>query len=200
MIYSLRGEVILIQPGTVVVECSGVGYKCSITLNTFEKLPKKGETVVLTHMVVRDDTLDLFGFADVRELECFRLLISVNGVGPKAALALLSQHTPDSLSLAIASGDAKSLTLAQGVGSKLSQRIVLELKDKLSVIGQNDAQLQSVAAAMSDDNISQAAQALVSLGYSMSEAALALKGSPPDTPSDVLIRLALKAMSSRRQY
>ena len=198
MIYSLRGNIVHSQPGTAVVECCGVGYKCAISLHTYSKLTQGREAILLTHMAVREDSVDLFGFFDARELESFRLLISVNGVGPRVALALLSDNTPDSLALAVASGDAKSLTRSAGVGNKLAQRIVLELKDKLGSLDRDGGSLQSLSAAMEDSAIGEAAAALVSLGYSASEAATALMGSDPSLTVDALIRNGLKKLSAKR--
>ncbi len=198
MIYSLRGTLIYTQPGTAVVECCGVGYKCAVSHNTHIKLSNNHEVTLLTHMAVREDSVDLFGFYDVRELESFRLLISVNGVGPRVALALLSDNTPDSLALAVASGDAKCLTRSAGVGNKLAQRIVLELKDKLGVIDRPDGSLQNLSAAMEESTVGQAAAALVSLGYTASEAAAALMGSDPSQSVDALIRSGLKKLSGKR--
>ncbi len=126
MIYSLRGKLLLSEPGGVVVECAGVGYRCAVSLSTLAKLPGTGsEVFLLTHMVVREDTVDLFGFADTQELASFRLLTTVNGVGARLALTLLSDFSSSQLALAVASGDAKALTRSAGVGNKLAQRIVL---------------------------------------------------------------------------
>ncbi len=126
MFYSLTGKL-------AVVECGGVGYRCMTSLTTLSCLPPAGERVTLyTHLNVREDALDLFGFYSMNELDAFKKLIGVSGVGPKSALAILSDMTPDRLALCIASGDAKSLTRAPGVGVKLAQRLILELKDKIS--------------------------------------------------------------------
>ena len=132
MFYSLSGKLIVKSGSTAVVECGGVGFTCGVTLQTLQRLPQIGEPVTLyTHLSVREDALDLFGFADPAELDFFRLLIGVSGIGPKVALAVLSQLPPDRLALCIATGDAKSITRAQGVGPKVAQRIVMELKDKV---------------------------------------------------------------------
>lgn len=198
MIYSLRGSLIYAQPGTAVVECCGVGYKCAVSHHTYRKLTQGREANLLTHMAVREDSVDLYGFFDARELESFRLLISVNGVGPRVALALLSDNTPDSLALAVASGDAKSLTRSAGVGNKLAQRIVLELKDKLGSFDRADGSMQNLSAALEDSAIGEAAAALASLGYTASEAATALMGSDPSLTVDALIRSGLKKLSNKR--
>jgi Holliday junction DNA helicase RuvA len=149
-------------------------------------------------MAVREDSVDLYGFIDARELESFRLLVSVNGVGPRVALAILSDNTPDSLALALASGDAKTLTRSAGVGNKLAQRIVLELKDKLGGFDRADGSMQNLSAALEDSAIGEAAAALTSLGYTASEAATALMGSDPSLSVDALIRSGLKKLSAKR--
>ncbi|MEG1887380.1 MAG: Holliday junction branch migration protein RuvA, partial [Oscillospiraceae bacterium] len=132
MIFSLHGKLIYTNINTVVVECGGVGYKCSATLKTLATMPDIGGNVfVYTHMVVKEDSVDLYAFSSLDELDCFKLITSVNGVGPKIGIALLSDFSSDQVALYIASGDSKSLTKATGVGAKLAQRIVLELKDKV---------------------------------------------------------------------
>ena len=132
MIASLNGKLILKELSFAVVDCGGVGFKCFITQNTYSNLGQIGDNVFLhTYLAVREDAMDLYGFSSVDELECFKLITSVSGVGSKIGIAMLSEFTADKISLYIASGDAKSLTAASGVGIKLAQRIVLELKDKL---------------------------------------------------------------------
>lgn len=197
MYYSVTGKLIHTEPYLAVVSCGGVGYKCMTTMSTLSCLPSVGEEVTLfTHLNVKEDALDLYGFYAMNELRAFRLLIGVSGVGPKSALSILSDMTPDSLSLCIASGDAKSLTRAPGVGAKLAQRLILELKDKvggeqLAVgVGEVAAQLRSDAS-----NMSEAVAALCALGYSQSQAAQALAGLAADTPVDEMIRHGLKAMA-----
>ena len=133
MFYSLTGKVVAIEDTAVALQCGGIAFRCMTTLNTISKIGRTGEEATLfTHLNVREDAMDLFGFYTQQELDCFKQLISVSGVGPKAALAILSQLSPDKLALCIASGDVKSITKAQGVGPKLAQRVVLELKDKFS--------------------------------------------------------------------
>ena len=198
MIYSLRGKLLLAEPGGVVVECAGVGYRCAVSLTTLSMLPPVGTEVLLrTYMAVRDDAVDLFGFADPQELESFRLLTSVNGVGAKVALTLLSDFTSSQLALAVASGDAKALTRSTGVGNKLAQRIVLELKDKLGGFGAADAQaLEAVTASSAKGgNLSEAIAALSALGYSQSEAAGALSDGSDDMPVEALIKRGLKKLA-----
>ncbi|MFR2561324.1 MAG: Holliday junction branch migration protein RuvA [Anaeromassilibacillus sp.] len=132
MFYSIKGTLTHMEPGFVVVECAGVGFKCLTTLSTQRTMPQIGEQVKLfTHLNVREDAMDLFGFATMMELNCFKMLTAVSGVGPKVGLAILSELSPEQVAMAAASGDSKSLTRASGVGAKLAQRIVLELKDKV---------------------------------------------------------------------
>ena len=201
MIYSLTGRLIHKQNSVAVVECAGVGYACQTTNQTLSRLT--GDTVTLfTYMHVTENSLDLFGFASLDELEVFKMLISVSGVGPKAALAILSEFTADKLILYIASGDAKMLTKAQGVGPKLAQRVVLELKDKASrllpagvISAPSDFFVGSSEAKVGTDNISEAISALVSLGYSRSEALSALGSIDPTKPADDMIREALRKLA-----
>ena len=198
MIASLSGKLLAKDLNFAVIECSGVGFKCSITKNTFSKLTSVGDTVFLhTHMVVREYALDLYGFASYEELNVFKLITSVSGVGPKIGLAVLSEFLPDKVLLYIASGDAKGLTAASGVGIKLAQRIVLELKDKVGSVavteGVSDVVL--VGNANASTNTKDAIEALVSFGYSQSEASLAVSKLDTSLATDDLIRQALKTLS-----
>ena len=197
MISSLRGRLIFSDTSTAVIECGGVGMRCFISLNTLAMLPKTGnEAFLYTYLSVREDALDLYGFSSEEELECFKLLISVNGVGAKMAIALLSEFTHDKISFYIVSGDAKSLTKASGVGPKLAQRIVLELKDKLA---KGPIELSSEAALVSNvgksSASSEAVAALVSLGFSQSEASLAVASLDQSLPTEELIKGGLKNLS-----
>lgn len=197
MFYSLTGKLIHTEAYLAVVECGGVGYRCMTSLTTLSCLPPAGERVTLyTHLNVREDALDLFGFYSMNELDAFKKLIGVSGVGPKSALAILSDMTPDRLALCIASGDAKSLTRAPGVGVKLAQRLILELKDKISkaelASGVGEATVQIGA---DGSGMNEAAAALCTLGYSQSQAAEALAGLAADLPVDELIRQALKKVA-----
>jgi holliday junction DNA helicase RuvA len=194
MIYSLNGIVTHVEPGFAVIECGGVGFKCSTTVNTLKKLPKTGEKAHLfTYLSVREDALDLFGFADDRELGCFKMLISVSGVGPKAALSILSEMTPEKFALYVASGDSKALTKAQGVGNKIAQRIVLELKDKVSseqaALGFNDIPVSA------SGNAEEAVNALMVLGYSRTEASLAAAKADGALSVEEIIRLSLRLLA-----
>ena len=163
-------------------------------------MPQRDSRVtVYTYLNVREDALDLFGFYSTDELEAFKLITSVSGVGPKNAMALLSEFEPDKLRIIIAAGDSKSLTRASGVGTKLAQRIILELKDKVGAIGSgdlSDGDLSAVGAVSASQNAAEAVEALVSLGYSQGEASLAVGRLDSQLPVEEIIRMALKAMSN----
>jgi len=202
MIYSVTGKLIAVEPGFAVVEAGGVGYRCATTTSTLARLPSRGkEVTLLTHLYLREDVLELFGFYTQEELRCFRLLIGVSGVGPKAALAILSTLTPQKLMLAIAAGDAKAVK-APGVGPKISQRIVMELRDKFSaedLAGGMSAGGGTDFSFLAGDDAptaqGEAVAALVSLGYSQTEAAAAIAKLDPELPVDGLIKGALKRLS-----
>ena len=194
MIYSLNGKLTYSDPTTAVVECGGVGYGCRVTYNTLQRLPDIGQNVLLyTYLNVREDAVDLFGFYEKEELECFKLLITVNGVGPKAAIAILSELSPNSLRVAISQSDTKTITRAQGVGPKMAQRIVLELKDKVGVaISDEDDNGVSVSSVSSSDSKNEAVSALVALGYSQSEAQKAISNCDLTKDTEQIIKDALK--------
>lgn len=201
MIYSLRGKLVHTDIGLAVVECGGVGYACKTTDTTLNALPPRGGQVILyTVLNVREDAVELFGFADGQELRCFKMLQTVSGVGPKAALAILSELTPDRFALAVAAGDVKAITRAAGVGPKLAQRVILELKDKVTDedISQGLAAGEAPPAKISSGSLGEAAAALMALGYSQSEAAAALSGQSPELAADELIRRALKSLAGGR--
>lgn len=199
MIYSLRGKLIYSDQSTAVVECAGVGYKCTVSYNTLKKLPEIGDEIMLyTHMAVREDACDLYGFASGDELDWFKRLISVNGVGPKAAIAILSELSCEKLTLAIASGDTKTITRANGVGPKMAQRIVLELKDKVvKSMGSTESGSVNIFAEDTQNGggvLSEAIAALIALGYSQSEAASAVSGQDLTQSVDTIIKNALKKL------
>lgn len=151
MIYNIKGELTYTDPQFVVVENSGIGFKCFTTLTTVKNLGKIGSTVNLyTYLSVKEDALDLFGFSTLEELNSFKLLITVSGVGPKAAVSVLSELSPEKLALAIASSDVKSITKANGVGRKTAERIVLELKDKTGSLSQTDFSSAASAASVAE--------------------------------------------------
>ena len=198
MIASLSGKIIAKDFSYAVIECGGVGFKCFITQSTYSRLGSLGDNVFLyTYLAVREDALDLYGFYDESELDAFKLITSVSGVGYKIGLAILSEFTPDKISLYIASGDAKSLTAASGVGIKLAQRIVLELKDKIGSISSEDSieDVVRVGNATAAPASKEAIEALVSLGFTQSEASLAVGRLDTSLSVDELIKQALKMLS-----
>lgn len=191
MIYSLNGILTHTEPDFAVIECGGVGFKCKTTNSTLSKLPAVGQKVrIYTYLNVREDALDLFGFVDEKELACFKMLISVSGVGPKAALSILSEMTPEKLALYIASGDSKSIQKVKGVGVKMAQRIVVDLTDKVSseqaALGFNDLPVSA------SGNAEEAVNALAVLGYSKGEASLAVAKVDSSLSVEEIIRQALK--------
>lgn len=200
MFYSITGNVVFTDENTVAVDCNGVAFQLNASRNTLTSCSAIGEKVTLfTHMSVREDAIELFGFADKGELDCFRKLINVSGVGPKAALAILSVLTPDRLAVCIASGDVKAITAAQGVGSKIAQRVVLELKGKLDMIASSSAAMGEAASAQKAYVSYQgedAVEALTMLGYSRSEASIAVGRLDTSLPTDQLIKQALKSLAS----
>lgn len=201
MLYSLRGKLIHMEQGCAVIECAGVGYKCVITFNTQKSLPKLNSEVMLyTYLCVRQDAVELFGFADESELNCYKLLTTVSGVGSKAAIAILSELSPDKLAVAIASADAKAITRAQGVGPKLAQRVILELKDKVENISASSGEFNALevsAVTDSNDNRAKAVTALGVLGYSSSEVAPILSAMDKTLSVEQLISAVLREMGRK---
>ena len=198
MFYDLNGVVAEMEANLAVIDCGGVGYACATTNYTLSQL-KKGERAKLyTYMNVREDAVDLFGFSSQSELHSFKLLLGVSGVGPKAALAILSTNTPANLAMAVVMGDEKALTAAPGIGKKIAQRIILELKDKLAKEQASfgpDTGGSVPLTVLPNDKAKEAGAALAVLGYSGSEVAAALKGIDIDTlPLEEIIRQALKRM------
>lgn len=196
MFYSLNGTLTHMDAAFVVIECGGVGFKCSTTANTMRRLPKLGErTKLFTYLNVREDALDLYGFSDEKELNCFKMLLSVSGVGPRVALSILSEITPEKFAFCAAAGDAKTLTHAPGVGMKLAQRIVLELKDKISsadaATGFSEPELGVISAS---GNAGEAVNALMVLGYAKSEASAAVAKCDSALPIEEIIRQSLKLL------
>ena len=197
MFYYVNGTVAEIEAGLAVIDCSGVGYACATTNYTLSQL-KKGERAKLyTYLNVREDAMEMFGFASQSELRSFKMLIGVSGVGPKAALSILSSTTPQQLSMAVVMGDEKALTAAPGIGKKIAQRIILELKDKLikEQGGFEAGSGAAVAMPTQNNNAGEAAAALAVLGYGSQEIAAALKGIDMDAlPLEEIIRQSLKKM------
>ena len=201
MYYSLRGTLTASDGRMAVVECGGVGYLCTISLQTHGSLPPLGEQVMLyTYLSVREDAMELYGFATLAERECFKMLTQVSGVGAKVAVAILSTLTADQVAFSILAGDSKSLTAAPGVGPKLAQRIVLELKDKFAK-GQAEFSAGSLSASIpatvGAGNRGEAIAALAALGYSQAEAAAALADCAEDLSVEDLIRTVLKKLAAR---
>ena len=199
MLYSVKGELIHLEPNIAVICCGGVGFRCRITMNTARRLPRVGsEAMLFTMMDVREDAIKLFGFAEQKELDCFKQLLSVTGVGPKAAIAVLSELSPDQVALAAASGDHKAFTRAQGVGPKLAQRIVLEMKDKVAALTSAVSGIDIPAASgngIAVGHAAEAVKALVALGFSQGEAAAAVGKLDETQPTDVLVRQALRSLA-----
>lgn len=198
MIYNVKGILTYIDAQFVVVECGGVGFKCFTSLNTSKSVGKTGSEINLfTYLSVREDAMDLFGFSTQTELDSFKLLITVSGVGPKAAIAVLSELSPDRLAVAIASGDTKSIIKANGIGKKTAERIVLELKDKMVSMssGEISAAVESAGSILEESASSEAVAALVALGFSQSDAAVAVGQMDKSLSADEMIRLGLKQLS-----
>ena len=201
MIYSLTGKVLKKTLDMVVISCGGVGYQVMVPASVAGALPGVGqEATVYTYMNISENDVSLFGFATEEQKACFALLTGVSGVGPKAGLAILSVMNPDRVALAVSAGDHKAFTAASGVGPKLAQRIVLELKDKVGKgLAEGGLSLDDVTKAQSPaGNLSQAIAALVSLGYSQSEAALSVAKLDETLPVEEIIKLALRSMAGRR--
>ena len=199
MFYYLDGTVAEILPDLAVIDCGGVGYACKTTNNTLAALKKGQRGKLYTHLNVGEGIFELYGFAAQNELNSFRMLIGVSGVGPKAALAILSSATPEALAMAVVTEDAKALTAAPGIGKKIAQRIILELKDKMAretAGGLDFSGGKGVPAApLFASKATEAAQALAVLGYSSQEVQMALKGVDVENlPLEEIIRQSLKKM------
>ena len=199
MIYYVHGEVTVLEPGFAVIDCGGVGYGCAVTAYTAAQLKLGQKAKLYITEAIREDAFDLYGFVSREEQRCYQLLTSVNGVGPKAAMSILSSGGPQNFTLAVMTGDEKMLTAAQGIGKKIAQRIILELKDK---VGGGAMELDfstgpAVTAPVSNNAAALANAALQELGYSPAEVASALKGAPADATTEELVRFALRNMVMR---
>ena len=200
MFYYLDGTVAELLPFLAVIDCGGVGYACKTTNNTLASLKKGQRGKLYTYLNVGEGIFELYGFATQNELNSFKLLLGVSGVGPKAALAILSATTPESLAMAIVTEDAKTLTAAPGIGKQIAQRIILELKDKMAREtaggGLDFSGGKGVPAApVFTNKATEAAQALAVLGYSSQEVGIALKGVDVENlPLEEIIRQSLKKM------
>ena len=196
MIYYVSGPVTVLEPGLAVIDCAGVGYGCRITAFTAGQLKLNQNARLYVTESIREDAFDLYGFISKEEQRCYELLTSVNGVGPKAAMAILSAGGPQNFTLAVMTGNEKMLTAAPGIGKKIAQRIILELKDK---IGGASAELDftagPAAAPVQTGNAAALAHAaLQELGYSAAEINAALKGVDPNATTEEMVRHALRAM------
>lgn len=200
MLAYIKGILEEINEDTIVVDCQGMGYMIYISQMDLNRLPAIGQPVKLhIHMSIREDDISLFGFLSKDALQLFRMLISVSGIGPKAGIALLSVLTVSDLQMAILSGDVKTLTKANGVGTKGAQRVIVELKDKLSIeelLGTSDMEAASTEKVIASDVISLVAMALIELGYSQSEATMAVRQVPQgeEMTEDALLKAALRRL------
>ena len=198
MFYYLSGTVAEIEANLAVIDCGGVGYACSTTNYTLSQLRKGERAKLYTYMNVREDAVDLFGFASQSELHSFKMLIGVSGVGPKAALSILSSTTPGNLAMSVVMGDEKALMAAPGIGKKIAQRIILELKDKLAKEQQSggfEAGGVSIPVPQQNSKTGEASAALAVLGYGSQDIAAALRGIDMENlPLEEIIRQALKKM------
>lgn len=193
MFYYLKGTVAHMGANLAVIDCGGVGYACNTSSTTISALKNGAAAQLYTYCYIREDAFDIYGFASQEELSCFKLLIGVSGVGPKAALSILSSSSPEALSTAIITGNERALTIAPGIGKKIAQRIILELKDKLAADDYSGFADSSEAGHIGGKT-ADAAAALSVLGYSSSEIAQALSGIEPGLPLEETVRRALKKM------
>ena len=199
MFYSVRGKLIHTTLSGAVVECGGVGYYCQTTVNTLKIIKIGTEVMLYTHLNVREDAMELFGFATKTELDTFKTLISVSGVGPKAGLAILSELSPEQVAMAIATDDIKTITRAPGIGKKIAQRIILELKDKLAKAAATDNTMPVSAGAANavTGNVPKAIEALGVLGYAPSDIAPVLATLDSSLPVEQLIAMTLRQMGRK---
>ena len=200
MFYYLDGTVAELQPYLAVIDCGGVAYACSTTNNTLAQLKKGERGKLYTYLHVAENAFGLYGFISKNELNSFKMLLGVSGVGPKAALAILSVGTPESLAMAIVTGDEKALTAAPGIGKKIAQRIILELKDKIAKESGGTLDFSvgkgAAAAPVFNTKATEAAAALAVLGYSSQEVTAAMKGIDVETlPLEEIIRQSLRKMA-----
>lgn len=197
MFYSVSGNVVDYSTNFVAVDSGSVAFLCFTSMQTAAKCSIIGEKVTLyTYLNVREDAIELYGFYDKEELDCFKMLIGVSGVGAKMALSLLSEYTPDKIILSIAAGDHKVLTKASGIGTKLAQRIVLELKDKIGSLSVTSSENVAAVSQVTQNSVtSEAVAALVMLGYGQSEASIAVSGLDPSLSVEELIKQSLKLLS-----
>lgn len=194
MIYSVRGTLVHTEQNLAVVECGGVGYECRTTLNTLRDVKIGSEVTLYTYMSVREDAVELFGFSTQKELQTYKLLININGVGPKAGISILSILSPEQVAVAVSSGDWKTITQANGVGPKMAQRIVLELKDKFKSLESDDSLSPNGANTSVSGNIPAAVQALAVLGFSAADVTPILTKLDPNMSVEQMIGATLKKL------
>ena len=197
MIYYISGQVSILEPGLAVIDCGGVGYGCRVTAYTAAQLKLNQSVRLYITESIREDAHDLYGFISKEEQRCYELLTSVNGVGPKAAMAILSSGGPQNFTLAVMTGNDKMLTAAQGVGKKIAQRIILELKDKIGGGGMEldfSSGPTTAVPVQSSNAAALAHAALQELGYSVAEINAALKGVDASATTEEMVRYALRQM------
>lgn len=197
MFYYIQGEVAHTEPSCAVIDCGGVGYKLTVSGNTAAKCALGKKMKLFTHLSVREDAVELFGFGDTQELAAFKMLISVSGIGPRAAMSILSQLTPEKFALAVTTGDTKAISKAPGVGAKTAARVVLELKDKIAkdITSASSSADYGVVTADEGDKLSEAVNALLVLGYTKAEALSVTRALDiPSMSLEDIIREALKKL------
>lgn len=198
MFYHLKGTITELAAYMAVVDCGGVGFAVNTSMNTLSQLRVGAEEKLYISEQVREDAFELYGFKTLAEKSCFEMLISVSGVGPKAAVSILSANTPEGVCMAIIGGNEKALTVAPGIGKKIAQRVILELKDKMQKqtgeLAMPDVSFTVPAGDAAQTKMSDAAAALAVLGYSSSECAAALSGVDMTLPLEGIIRAALRNM------
>lgn len=200
MFHYFRGILAMCTPNTAVVDCGGVGYKLTVSATTHSAIGGKvgGEVKLFSYLAVREDAMELYGFSSEEELDAYKLLTTVSGIGPKAAIAILSVFTPKTLAAAIASGDTRAIARANGVGSKTAARVVLELKDKFSLFGESAEDTSDGASytpVTASSGFAEATEVLTVLGFSRAEIASALKKADPSLDSEALVKHALKQLT-----
>ncbi len=200
MFHYFRGILALCTPGVAVIDCGGVGYKLTVSATTHASIGGKvgSEVKLYAYLAVREDAMELYGFYSEEELDAYKLLTAVSGIGPKAAIAILSVFTPKTLAAAIAAGDTRAIARANGVGTKTAARVILELKDKFSLFGESEsdsAEGASYAPAASSSGFTEATEVLTVLGFSRAEIANALKKADPSLDSEALVKYALKQLT-----
>lgn len=201
MFHYFKGILAYCQGSVAVVDCGGVGYKLTVSMTTASKIGGKvgGEVKLYSYLAVREDAMELYGFHSEKELDAYKLLTTVSGIGPKAAIAILSVFTPETLAAAIAAGDTRAISRANGIGGKTAARVVLELKDKFSIFGEDDGGGAPVGTtlpiAQGTSGIVEATEVLTVLGFSRAEIANALKKADPALDSEALVKYALKQLT-----